>query len=216
MNSHKEPLMPYYESVFIARQDVSASAAEALADKFADLLKTNGGTVAKREYWGLRPLAYRIKKNKKGHYFLFNLEAPPQAVQEMERNMRLNEDILRYLTLGIDEIDDAPSVMMQNRGRRDEENGDRGPSSSPRPAPQEVQSDTSDESKAPDKTKAEEPPEGGEEAPKEETAPDSSKENATDNEDTGDAGDNKDTKGAAEEAATEESNGQDESGEDAS
>ena len=116
--------MPYYESVFIARQDVSASAAEALADKFADLLKTNGGTVAKREYWGLRPLAYRIKKNKKGHYFLFNMDSSPQAVQEMERNMRLDEDVLRYLTLRIDEIDETPSIMMQNRGRRDEEIGD--------------------------------------------------------------------------------------------
>lgn len=200
--------MPYYESVFIARQDVSASAAEALADKFADLLKTNGGTVAKREYWGLRPLAYRIKKNKKGHYFLFNLEAPPQAVQEMERNMRLNEDILRYLTLGIDEIDDAPSVMMQNRGRRDEENGDRRPSSSPRPAPQEAPS-----SESQNETKAEESPGGGEEAPKEETATDSSEESAPDNEN---AGDNEGTKDAAEETATEESNGQDESGEDAS
>ncbi|MBL6934663.1 MAG: 30S ribosomal protein S6 [Alphaproteobacteria bacterium] len=210
--------MPYYESVFIARQDVSASAAEALADKFADLLKTNGGTVAKREYWGLRPLAYRIKKNKKGHYFLFNLEAPPQAVQEMERNMRLNEDILRYLTLGIDEIDEAPSVMMQNRGRRDEENGDRRPSSSPRPAPREASSSTPDESpdKPQDETKAEESSEGGEEAPKKKTAPESSEESAAKNEDNEDAGDNEDTKDAAEETATEESNGQDESGEDAS
>ncbi len=203
--------MPYYESVFIARQDVSASAAETLADKFADLLKTNGGTVAKREYWGLRPLAYRIKKNKKGHYFLFNLEASPQAVQEMERNMRLDEDILRYLTLGIDEIDEAPSVMMQNRRRRDEENGDRRPSSSPRPAPQKSSSDTPD--KPQDKAKAEESSEGGEEASKEEAVPDSSEESATDNKD---AGENEGNEGAAEEAATEESNGQDESGEDAS
>jgi small subunit ribosomal protein S6 len=122
--------MPYYESVFIARQDVSASAAETLADKFADILKTNGGSVSKREYWGLRPLAYRIKKNKKGHYFLFNTDAPPQAIQEMERYMRLDEDVLRFLTLRIEEIDETPSIMMQNRGRHNDESGD-SPSSKP-------------------------------------------------------------------------------------
>ena len=122
--------MPYYESVFIARQDVSASAAKTLADKFADILKTNGGSVSKREYWGLRSLAYRIKKNKKGHYFLFNTDAPPQAIQEMERHMRLDEDVLRFLTLRIEEIDETPSIMMQNRGRHNDESGD-SPSSEP-------------------------------------------------------------------------------------
>ena len=188
--------MPYYESVFIARQDVSASGAETLADKFADLLKTNGGAVAKREYWGLRPLAYRIKKNKKGHYFLFNLEASPQTIQEMERNMRLDEDILRYLTLRIDEIEEAPSIMMQNRGRREEGNGDHGSSRPTGPAPREARSETPDETKAGESS-------GEEEASKEETSPDSAEESAA----------------AAEEyneGTAEKAGGQDESGENAS
>ena len=109
--------MALYESVFIARQDVSAPQVEAITDGFAALIEENGGKVAKREYWGLKNLSYRIKKNRKGHYVLFNLDAPSKAVQEMERQMRLHEDILRYLTLRLDEIDDEPSIQMQNRNR---------------------------------------------------------------------------------------------------
>ena len=109
--------MALYESVFIARQDVSAPQVEAIADGFAAQIEENGGKVAKREYWGLKNLSYRIKKNRKGHYVLFNLDAPSEAVQEMERQMRLHEDILRYLTLRLDEIDDEPSIQMQNRNR---------------------------------------------------------------------------------------------------
>ncbi|MDE0539927.1 MAG: 30S ribosomal protein S6 [Rhodospirillales bacterium] len=109
--------MALYESVFIARQDVSAPQVEAITDGFAALIEENGGKVAKREYWGLKNLSYRIKKNRKGHYMLFNLDAPSEAVQEMERQMRLHEDILRYLTLRLDEIDDEPSIQMQNRNR---------------------------------------------------------------------------------------------------
>ena len=109
--------MALYESVFIARQDVSAPQVEAIADGFAAQIEENGGKVAKREYWGLKNLSYRIKKNRKGHYVLFNLDAPSDAVQEMERQMRLHEDILRYLTLRLDEIDDEPSIQMQNRNR---------------------------------------------------------------------------------------------------
>ena len=82
--------MPLYESVFIARQDISASQVEGLADQFSKILEEGGGSVAKREYWGLRSLAFKIKKNRKGHYTLFNIDAPTAAVQEMERNMRLN------------------------------------------------------------------------------------------------------------------------------
>ena len=109
--------MALYESVFIARQDVSAPQVEAIADGFAAQIEENGGKIAKREYWGLKNLAYRIKKNRKGHYVLFNLDAPSETVREMERQMRLHEDILRYLTLRLDEIDDEPSIQMQNRNR---------------------------------------------------------------------------------------------------
>ena len=109
--------MPYYESVFIARQDASAGQVDGIADAFGELIGSHGGRVTKREYWGLRNLAYRIKKNRKGHFVLFNIDAPAAAVQEFERNMRLHEDILRYLTIRVDELDDTPSPMMQGRSR---------------------------------------------------------------------------------------------------
>ena len=117
--------MPLYESVFIARQDISASQAEGLADQFTKIIEDGGGKVAKREYWGLRGLAYKIKKNRKGHYTLFNIDAPSAAVTEMERNMSLNEDVLRYLTIKVEELEEGPSVMMQARDRRDGGRGGR-------------------------------------------------------------------------------------------
>src|SRR5579863_6426269 len=112
--------MPFYENVFIARQDISTAQVEALTDTFANLVAENGGKVEKREYWGLRNLAYRIKKDRKGHYVLFNLDAPAAAVSELERNMRINEDVLRYLTIRVDVHEEGPSAVMQNRGRSDE------------------------------------------------------------------------------------------------
>ena len=112
--------MPLYESVFIARQDISASQADALADDFSKSIEENGGKVVSRENWGLRTLAYRIKKNRKGHYILLNIDAPAAAVQEMERQMRLHEYILRYLTLKVDELATEPSMMVQNLSPRDE------------------------------------------------------------------------------------------------
>jgi small subunit ribosomal protein S6 len=119
--------MPYYENVFIARQDISAAQVEALADTFTTLVNEQGGQVTKREYWGLRNLAYRVKKNRKGHYVLFNLDAPPAAVSELERNMRINEDVLRYLTVRVDALEEGPSAVMQSRGRGEErERGRRG------------------------------------------------------------------------------------------
>ena len=123
--------MPFYENVFIARQDVSAAQVEALAESFAGIVAQHGGTVTKREYWGLRNLAYRVKKNRKGHYMLFNLDAPPAAVNELERNMRINEDVLRYLTVRVEALEEGPSAVMQNRDRgdrerRDRDRGDRG------------------------------------------------------------------------------------------
>ena len=107
--------MPFYECVFIARQDISATQAEQLSDAMAAIIAEHGGNVAKKEYWGLKNLAFRIKKNRKGHYTLFNLDAPPAAVQEMERNMRINEDVLRYLTIRVDELEEGPSAMLQSR-----------------------------------------------------------------------------------------------------
>ena len=117
--------MPLYESVFIARQDISANQVEGLADQFSKILEEGGGSVAKREYWGLRSLAFKIKKNRKGHYTLFNIDAPTAAIQEMERNMRLSEDVLRYLTIKVDELEEGPSIMMQARERRDGGRGGR-------------------------------------------------------------------------------------------
>src|SRR5690242_12369389 len=111
--------MPLYENVFIARQDISGAQVDALADGFTQLVADNGGEVKKREYWGLRNLAYRIKKNRKGHYVLFNLDAPPAAVAEMERNMRLSEDVLRYQSVRVDAIEEGPSPIMAAKGRRD-------------------------------------------------------------------------------------------------
>ena len=118
--------MPFYENVFIARQDISAAQVEALADRFTALVAEHGGQVTKREYWGLRNIAYRIKKNRKGHYMLFNLDAPPAAVSELERTMRINEDVLRYLTVRVDELEAGPSAVMQSRGRGEERDRDRG------------------------------------------------------------------------------------------
>jgi len=115
--------MALYECVFIARQDISASQVEGLVDQFSGVVESGGGQVTKKEMWGLRTLAYRIKKNRKGHYALLHIDAPAEAVHEMERGMRLNEDVLRYLTLRMNEIEEGPSVVMQARDRRDERGG---------------------------------------------------------------------------------------------
>jgi small subunit ribosomal protein S6 len=117
--------MPFYENIFIARQDISTAQVETLTDTFANLVAEQGGKIEKREYWGLRNLSYRIKKNRKGHYVMFNLDAPPAAVNELERNMRINEDVLRYLTVRVEQLEAGPSAMMQNRNR-DERGGRRG------------------------------------------------------------------------------------------
>lgn len=108
--------MALYECVYIARQDISAPQAEALNEAFAKVISDNGGSVAKTEYWGLRNLSFRIKKNRKGHYSLMNIDAPSAAVQEMERQMRLHEDVLRCLTVRVEELEAGPSAMVQSRG----------------------------------------------------------------------------------------------------
>jgi small subunit ribosomal protein S6 len=110
--------MPLYENVFIARQDVSSQQVETMTEGFTQLVTDNGGSVAKTEFWGVRGLTYRIKKNRKGHYVLMNLDAPSDAVQELERNMLLHEDIIRYMTVRVDELEEGPSAMMQSRGGR--------------------------------------------------------------------------------------------------
>jgi len=112
--------VPYYESVFIARPDISAAQVEALTESLTTITSENGGSVTKNEYWGLKTLTYRIKKNRKGHYSLLNLDAPPAAIKELERNMLLNEDILRFMTIRVDELEVEPSVMMRNKGARDD------------------------------------------------------------------------------------------------
>ena len=119
--------MPLYESVFIARQDIAAPQADALADTFASIIDAQGGKVTKRENWGLRNLAYKIKKNRKGHYILLNIDGPAAAIAEMERNMRIHEDVLRYLTVRVEELEEGPSAVVRSRGREDgEREGGRG------------------------------------------------------------------------------------------
>ncbi|MFD2207829.1 30S ribosomal protein S6 [Kiloniella antarctica] len=115
--------MAFYECVYIARQDISSSQVDTLTEQFTAIITENGGSVAKTEYWGLRNMAYRVKKNRKGHYVLLNIDAPSAAVLEMERIMRLNDDVLRTLTVKVDALEEEPSVVMQNRGSRDERGG---------------------------------------------------------------------------------------------
>ena len=117
--------MPYYENVFIARQDISPQQVDLMTEEFSKLVSDNGGEVPKTEYWGVRGLTYRIKKSRKGHYVLMNLDASPDSVQELERQMRLHEDVIRYMTIRVDELEEGPSVMMQSRGGRGSR-GDRG------------------------------------------------------------------------------------------
>ena len=107
--------MPLYECVLIARNDVTQQQVEGIADGIASQLETEGGAVKKREYWGLRRLAYRIKKNRKGHYMLLGLDAKPAFVTEIERQLGLNEDILRFMTIRVDEIEEAPSAILSRK-----------------------------------------------------------------------------------------------------
>jgi small subunit ribosomal protein S6 len=120
--------MPLYECVFIARNDVTQQQVETIAEQVATVITEAGGEVKKREYWGLRGLAYRIKKNRKGHYMLLGIDAAPAAMQEVERQLGLNEDVLREMTLRIETIDEAPSAILTRRGEeRERDRGFRGP-----------------------------------------------------------------------------------------
>ncbi len=111
--------MPLYEHVFIARQDLSGAQAEGLIDHFAAVLADNGGKLVGSEYWGLKTMAYKINKNRKGHYAFMRTDAPAPAVQEMERLMRLHDDVMRVLTVKVDRHDEGPSVQMQKRDERE-------------------------------------------------------------------------------------------------
>ncbi len=118
--------MPLYECVLIARNDITQAQVDTLADGIAAQLEDDGGAIRKREYWGLRSLAYRIKKNRKAHYLLLGLDAKPASVREMERQLGLNEDVLRFMTIAVDAIDEAPSAIL-SRKADDRERGFRGP-----------------------------------------------------------------------------------------
>jgi small subunit ribosomal protein S6 len=119
--------MSLYEHVYLARQDVTAQQVEAMTEQMKSVIEANGGKVDKIEYWGVKTLAFRIKKNRKAHFSLLNISAPPAAVTEMERQMRINEDILRFLTVSVEELEEGPSAMMQKRDRDDrDDRGDRG------------------------------------------------------------------------------------------
>ncbi len=109
--------MAFYEHVFLTRQDVSGQRVDELVEQFKGIIEAGGGSVGKTEYWGLKGLAYRINKNRKAHYSLMNLDAPHEAVTEMERQMRISEDVLRFMTVRVDALEEGPSIQMQKKER---------------------------------------------------------------------------------------------------
>ncbi len=139
--------MPLYEHVLLGRQDISPQQFEGLIETYQTIIKDNGGSIEKTELWGLKNLAYKIKKNRKAHFALMNIDSPHEAVTEMERQMGLSTDVIRFLTLRVDELEGGPSAMMKRGSDRDDRRGgrggrdhDRGPRGrpddrSPRPAP---------------------------------------------------------------------------------
>jgi small subunit ribosomal protein S6 len=124
--------MPLYEHVFIARQDLAQAQVDALAQTATDIIESNGGKVVRTETWGLRSLAYRIAKNRKGHYVALDFEAPPTVVAELERQTQINEDVIRYMTIRVDAHEQGPSAMMRRNERSERERGDRDRDRGPR------------------------------------------------------------------------------------
>lgn len=123
--------MPFYEHVYLARQDLAPAQVEALTEAFTKIVADTGGEVKSTEYWGLRNIAYRIQKNRKAHYVLLNIDGPAAAIQELERQVALNEDVIRYQTIRVEALETGPSAMMKksdrgDRGERGERGGDRG------------------------------------------------------------------------------------------
>src|SRR5690606_16885480 len=118
--------VPLYEHVFLARQDISQAQVDALVKEYSEIITEGGGRVGKTEYWGVKPLAYKIKKNRKAHFSLMNIDAPPAAVAEMERRMRLSQDVIRFLTVRVESHETEPSIQMRKSDRDDRREGDRG------------------------------------------------------------------------------------------
>ena len=114
--------MALYENVFIVRQDTPNQLVDELTSKFSDILIANGGKVTKKEYWGIKSLTYKIKKNRKGHFVHFNIDAPSSALKEMENEMSLNEDVIRHLTIKVDKLDEEPSIMMNSKHDKEKVN----------------------------------------------------------------------------------------------
>jgi small subunit ribosomal protein S6 len=121
---NKETPMPLYEHVFLARQDLSQAQVDALAENATKIVEDNKGKVVKTETWGLRTLTYKIQKNRKAHFVMLDVEASGPAIAELERQTRMNEDVIRYMTVRVEEHENGPSVMMRKQERSDR--GDRG------------------------------------------------------------------------------------------
>jgi small subunit ribosomal protein S6 len=117
--------MAFYEHVFLARQDVSGQRVDELVEQFKGVIASGGGSVGKTEYWGLKNLSFRIAKNRKAHFSLMNIDAPHAALTEMERQMSINEDIIRFLTVRVDKLEEEPSVQMQKKERDERRKRDR-------------------------------------------------------------------------------------------
>ena len=117
--------MPLYEHVFLARQDASPQQVEEITTQISNVVTQLGGKVAKTEQWGIRSLSYRIDKNRKAHFVMLNIDGPPAVVAEIERQERINEDIIRYLTVRVEELEEGPSAMMR-KADRDRDRDDRG------------------------------------------------------------------------------------------
>jgi small subunit ribosomal protein S6 len=125
-STKKERHMPLYEHVFLARQDVSPQQVEELTAQYKGVIEQMGGKVPKTEYWGVKSLSFRMRKNRKAHFTLFNFDAPPAAIKEIERQQGINEDVLRFLTVRVDALEEGPSAMMRKADRdreRDEREG---------------------------------------------------------------------------------------------
>ena len=111
--------MPYYEHVLIARPEISPQQVDTLVEEITNNVKELGGHVGKTEYWGLRNLTYRIRKNRKGHYALINIECPQAAIAELERRLKINEDVMRFKTIRVEELDEEPSPILARRDREE-------------------------------------------------------------------------------------------------
>lgn len=117
--------MALYEHIYIARQDISEQQVDAITDLISTLITEHGGTVGKTEYWGLRSLAYRVKKNRKGHYVLMNVDASHENMAEAERQLSLHDDVLRFMTIRVDAHETGPSMPMKNKNRDEQRRTDR-------------------------------------------------------------------------------------------